>query len=279
MTSTPGSETSSLDPTSKEFQPSNRLLGDRTSNWEDVAKRESRIFARETASAANGLPKVFLVSLSKMRNFDQMYRNMLRKLHERADVYEAKTSFEFMRIFSERHDFAAIIITDETLAPIISRGNMIPQHPLINAQLKFYAQSGGTVIMACEMAFHGTTLSFNSYIMMEWGVPWIFATRIQKVFAFNSLMHPALRDRISQGSYMMNAVCLANASPEEIVLSHSNGSPAIMRAYGSGFLGWLGDTQFENGSVKLLIAMCNLSREPIRGAQRGSIIWKERTRS
>ena len=115
--------------------------------------------------------------------------------------------------------------------------------------------------MVCDLALHGLTLSFNTYIKIIWKTDGMFVTRQHMHFGPNRYVLGRGRACLNMNMY---ALFLSNLQPHDIIIFHSNGSPALLESYGRGFVDWFGDINAERDSIEVLIAIYNLSDALVR---------------
>ncbi|KAF5871365.1 putative u1biquitin-specific peptidase protein [Botrytis fragariae] len=234
------------------------LRGAAKYTW-DKEKLNIALKELDTSSLSGDALSILLVSLGKEYWFDGMYVDVIAKLRSKTTVREVTDSISAMKhVRNAIQNYLAIIVTDAVF--------MLPTYLAINRELIEYVKSGGTVIFGFMIANLAEPPTFEKYFSSSgWGLNWKFGTYTRDTYEVNSQAHLTKSCKATLESYGMKALSLKNAKPEDRVYagpgSARNQSPAIFAKYGrnetkQGYVGWLGDVNVEEGTTKLLLAMC-----------------------
>ena len=207
-----------------------------------------------------GKPKVLLLSLNKQPWFDDMYSGLLKAIATRADVVEA-TSLPIPHLSPST--YSAVFITNEALTD--------RKHMKVLSQAIDYARGGGIVVIGALFASFTKLTDFDSHFL-TWGVSWKAAGYRRSTCVFDRTTHPGFRsNQRLPASYSMKAVSLQGVGPGDIVYKRNESdktdedrsslleeATVTYTRLGSGYLGYIGDVNAEEGSTSVALAMCGL---------------------
>ncbi|GLB35584.1 hypothetical protein LshimejAT787_0211490 [Lyophyllum shimeji] len=161
-----------------------------------------------------------------------------------------------------------VFVTD---AGIIKR-----QHSQVVTNLVEYAKAGGSVIIGGSFSSFIKPRDMTTFFKTSWGVNWEPGSYHRTKFFLNPAHDLAKTNPSLPPSYSMKALHVKDTPPdlmvyrptqesrlESVVFSDKpvtifNESPAIRTRIGKGFLGYVGDVNWEEGSSKLVLAMLGL---------------------
>ncbi|KAL6301896.1 hypothetical protein BKA93DRAFT_930024 [Sparassis latifolia] len=226
--------------------------------------------------SVNGKPIILMLSLEKEPWFEESYSQLYSALAKNAMLHEAQTvrSATLLLYPSAPPLPSAVLITD---AAITSSAYLSLQYRLIE-----YAKAGGRVILGCEFSNHlqlGSAASFFA----RWGLTWDAGVYYRTTFSVNPAGIPApLSGTALFAEYSMKALHVKNISRETAVYiptiqSHIEShvfpatpitgaqleqSPAMFVRIGDGYLGYVGDVNGEQQTIRLLLEMCGVQVKP-----------------
>lgn len=200
------------------------------------------------------------------------YSQLYRALRKNAVVHEVETIPAAMKHLFVYPSPLAVLVTD---AAISQR----EYGPLV-ARLVAYARAGGRVVLGCQFSNH---LDSAQSFFQRWGLPWDAGSYHRTTFALNPAGLPTpVASAALFPSYSMKALHIANVAraaavyvptddsriesrvfaPMQITGTQLEESPAVFVRVGAGYLGFVGDVNGEQGSLRLLIEMCGIKVKP-----------------
>ncbi|EMD35999.1 hypothetical protein CERSUDRAFT_156746 [Gelatoporia subvermispora B] len=215
-------------------------------------------------------PAILMVSLQKVDWLDSGYSQLYSGLRKNAIVSEILTVRAAKRAMASSKP-SAILVTDSTISK--------PAYSDFLKELVAYTRAGGRVILGAQ---------FSSYFQpdqgprffSQWGMPtWDIGSYHHTVFALNPAgIPPPLDPATLFPEYSIKAVLIRGAprdaavylpSPSSRVQSNVfpnvkvtgaqlEESPALWARVGDGFLGYIGDVNGEQASIRLMIEMCGV---------------------
>ncbi|PTB45006.1 hypothetical protein M441DRAFT_33803 [Trichoderma asperellum CBS 433.97] len=215
-------------------------------------------------------PVIFVLTLSDeatQNNFQSSHARLLNELFERATVRHANTAEKAFGLFTQCAEPHAVFIADGGIAR--------PNCEIINQRLALYAACGGIVIFGGLFAasrgddlkkvfkqtwdlpwepgsFHRTTLSLN-----EGAITSTLKTRLQASYSQKALHLYGVQKNESWYLPTQNSV-IEEWVPRAGPITDFSESPIIYACYGSGHVGFIGDTEAEEGTVICILAMLGI---------------------
>lgn len=241
---------------------SDGLRGEKKLMWDkDRVNEVLRELHKNPLASTAGVkvPKypILLISLSKMPFFDDMYAPVLAELSLRANLSEVThISSAMHQMLRAPEEYYAVIVTD----PEVMEEEYYDLHQL----LVDYAAGGGTVVFAFHVSSFAHFDVLETFFRYPWKLNWKVASYTRDDFNLNPRTNCGLfveRNPNLFQTYSMKALHLKGCEPDERVYissPDSTGSPAIFASYEIGYVGWIGDVNVEDGTTKLLLAMCDL---------------------
>ncbi|KAL8981037.1 MAG: hypothetical protein Q9177_005699 [Variospora cf. flavescens] len=200
--------------------------------------------------------------------FDELYQGVRAQIASLASTQEA-TSMESAQSLLSTQSFMAVLVVDG--------GSSVKEHNALQKQLVSYATVGGTVIFCCLFASFIRPPDM-SQLWKNFNEPWKSGDYHRSTFYLSQKMKNVFgsqRAKNLPSEYSMKALHLANVPvgsrvyvpleqsrtesrvfPPDAV--DSSQTPAAFHKYGSGWLGYIGDVNNEDGSQALLMAMLDL---------------------
>lgn len=215
-------------------------------------------------------PIIFVLTLSDERtqnNFQVSHAQLLNEFFERATIRHAKTAEKAFGLFAQCSEPHAVFIADG--------GITRPNCEIINQKLALYAACGGIVIFgglfgasrAGDLrkvfkqtwdlpwepgSFHRTTLSLN-----EGAITSTLKTRLQASYSQKSLHLYGVQKNESWYLPTQDSV-IEERVPRSGPITDFSESPIIYACYGSGHVGFIGDTEAQEGTVICILAMLGI---------------------
>ncbi|KAG6897875.1 hypothetical protein C0992_009673 [Termitomyces sp. T32_za158] len=139
-----------------------------------------------------------------------------------------------------------------------------------------YTKAGGTVVIGGAFSNNVSLDYMGTFFLKSWGVPWKDGSYHRTTFSLNPAHELAKSNPLLAQSYSMKALHVKDISPDVVVyqptegsrlesmvfspspITNLNESPAVRTRVGKGYLGYIGDVNWEDGSAKLLLAMMGL---------------------
>ncbi|KAL3417694.1 hypothetical protein PVAG01_10704 [Phlyctema vagabunda] len=214
-------------------------------------------------------PQILLLSLAFRSFFDETYSSLIDVLGQSARLQRAKTSAGALH-YLEANNPRAIIASDEGLT---EHANVA-----VLEKVKAYVQSGGLVIFGLHFPSFTSPTVFDEFFDERFDVPWKSGDYHRTYFAFNpscKLPTAVERDRFP-GQYSMKALHVENAREHEKIFVPVHGALTLSSVFpstpvdetqaalvgtevGAGFLVYAGDVNAEEGSDRVIMALCGLS--------------------
>ena len=213
-----------------------------------------------TTTPNSSLPSTFLISLGEKDLFNKVFTPLLSELKFRSNVTQCADSNGAIAILSSLNP-SAVLITDPE---IVER-----KHKVLLGKLVDYAKSGGTVIFCGLFSGFITVPDLARFFSTSWSLPWKSGSYARNSFVLNSSRSARLKNnREILPSYHMKALHITGATRDSAVYIPETGyrsteSPILFTPFGQGFLGYIGDVNAEIGSIRIILAMCNLERNDL----------------
>ncbi|KAL8653283.1 MAG: hypothetical protein Q9210_002183 [Variospora velana] len=197
--------------------------------------------------------------------FDELYQDIRARIASLASTQEA-TSMASAQSLLSTQSFMAVLVADS--------GTSVKKHNALQIQLASYAAVGGTVIFCCLFASFIRPPDMGK-LWKNFNMPWGSGDYHRSTFYLSQKMKNVFgsqRAKHLPSEYSMKALHLANVPVDSRVyvpLEQSrtesrvfppaavdnSQTPAAFHKYGSGWLGYIGDVNNEDGSQALLMAM------------------------
>jgi hypothetical protein len=213
-------------------------------------------------------PEIFLLSLAHSPVFDEIYSSLIDKLSESATVKRAKTVTGAVRYLGE-HNPKAIIITD--------RGLIEDASAEVLQNVISYVQNGGLVIAGLHFPNFVRPDEFDNFFASAFALPWRAGDYHRTDFELNRscVLPQGVKTSSLPGPYSMKTLHINNARPHEkifvpvrnartqsLVFAPTPVDPtqaAVTGAkIGNGYVVYCGDVNPEEGSDKVILALCGL---------------------
>ncbi|KAI0776992.1 hypothetical protein BD413DRAFT_524578 [Trametes elegans] len=227
-------------------------------------------------SFAGGSPHqtVLIISLEKDSWVDEMYAQLYQALRKNATVHEISDARAAASVLSSNTPPFSVLVSD---AGIASSKHV----PLLNRLVR-YARAGGRVVLGMQLGNY-LRLDTASSFFRAWGLDWDAGSYFRTTFALNPAgLPPPLSATALFPSLSMKALHVKNAprecavylptaqsrleslvyAPTPISGDMAAESPAVFTRVGEGYLGYVGDVNAEQGSIRLLIEMCGVAIQP-----------------
>lgn len=201
---------------------------------------------------ATSTQDVLLVSLEPPFPFEDMYADLLTAISSKASIIEGTTSTAVLQVLSDTEKLASlagVLVTDT--------GVTQKKHKNVAAKLVEYARAGGVVIFGFTLPTFIRPLDANLFFSSQLGLDWKFGSYHREVFRLSK----AMTRFVGLKEYSMKAVQLKDVPPASRLYvsgQDANQSAVAFEQVGTGYLGWIGDVNTEEGSTRLVLAMCNL---------------------
>ncbi|KAL4966777.1 uncharacterized protein BDV14DRAFT_34860 [Aspergillus stella-maris] len=212
-------------------------------------------------------PNILLLSLSYRDFLDETYAPLFNRLLQVANIKRAKTVSAALRVLAE-NTFKAIIITDEGLASSKQANREVL------AKVKTYVQDGGLAIAGLHFPNFTRMDAFTKFFDY-FGLPWTNGDYHRTSFQLNpsGVFPGSTRYDVLPGHYSMKVLHVKNARPDEKLFIPQDGAKTQSRVFsaeyvdesqaavvgaklGRGFLVYCGDVNGEDGSNRLMVALC-----------------------
>ncbi|KKZ66247.1 hypothetical protein EMCG_08018 [[Emmonsia] crescens] len=197
------------------------------------------------------------MSFDKKSYFDEIFKPLLQTLASKARFQQA-TKPKAALFYPSNNTPTAIIVTDS--------GIVKSKHSAVLEKAISYARHGGTVIFRDEL---------NQFFHSHWDLPWEFGDYQRTTVYINP--HARLVHKVRfPAAYSQKAVFLRNVPAdaalylpiEDLVteslvfpsrpVTNRMHMPVAFAAVGEGSLGYVGDTNTEEASYAVIVAMCRL---------------------
>ncbi|OBZ73326.1 hypothetical protein A0H81_07173 [Grifola frondosa] len=206
---------------------------------------------------------ILLISLLKESWIDEVYSQLYSGLHKNAIVHEAKGIKAANKFLSASPPPDAVLVTD---AAIQER-----KHAALLEHLVEYVRVGGRVVLCVQFSNHFEPKHAPSFFQ-HWGMPWDIGSYHRTTFALNPTGAPsrspagalpviqhedaALEECPERGgSVCPDGLILRRVTSIRTRPDHGRGLheyPAVFARLGSGFLGYVGDVNGEQPTIRLV---------------------------
>lgn len=215
-------------------------------------------------------PIIFVLTLADettQNNFQSTHAQLLNEFFERATIRHANTAEKAFSLFTQCSQPHAVFIADGGIAR--------PNSEIINQRLTVYAACGGIVLFGGLFAasrVHDLKKTFKQ----TWDLPWEPGSFHRTTLSLNegaitSTIKPGLLTSYSQKALHLYGVqkneswylptqdsVIEEWVPRPGPITDFSESPIIYACYGSGHVGFIGDTDAEEGTVLCILAMLGI---------------------
>ncbi|KAL1942221.1 hypothetical protein VTO73DRAFT_6285 [Trametes versicolor] len=240
------------------------------------AARSKAPTAVRSAAQGSGPPKpnVLVISLEKAHYTDDTYDQLYRALRKNATVIEALHSRSANKALSGTPRPSAVLVSDAAITQ--------PKYAALLARLIEYARGGGRVVLGVQFSNHFQLDTVGPFFR-KWGLALQGGSYHRTTFGLNPAGVPApLKANMLFPTVSMKALHLKNVprecavylptpashlesmvyAPTPITGDKAEESPAVWARVGDGYLGYVGDVNAEQGSIRLTLEMCEVQIEP-----------------
>ncbi|KAK1252373.1 hypothetical protein MKX08_003560 [Trichoderma sp. CBMAI-0020] len=215
-------------------------------------------------------PIIFVLTLADettQNNFQSSHARLLNELFERATVWHANTAEKAFGLFTQCSQPHAVFIADGGIAR--------PSSEIINQRLALYAACGGIVLFGGLFAASRVD-DLKKVFTQTWDLPWEPGSFHRTTLSLNegaitSTIKPGLQASYSQKALHLYGVqkneswylptqdsVIEEWVPRPGPITDFSESPIIYACYGSGHVGFIGDTGAEEGTVRCILAMLGI---------------------
>jgi hypothetical protein len=215
---------------------------------------------------------VMLLALDGDDMTERYSESLIAGIRAKLELVKAVTSDLALRHLASP-DLAGVLVTD---AGITNRKNANILRKLVE-----FTKSGGSVVLGGAFSSHVRPLDLNSFFEKSWGLTWKSGPYHRETF-FRHSSHDLVKKNASlPPSYSMKALHVKDIKPEVAVyrptqdsrveslgsasqqVSNFSESPAVQTRMGDGYLGYVGDVNYEEGSSNVILAMLGLLDAPL----------------
>ncbi|KAI4227956.1 MAG: hypothetical protein L6R36_002036 [Xanthoria steineri] len=202
--------------------------------------------------------------------FDDLYEPLCDAISQKYSTIHAKSAADVRPLLSDP-SLQAILVVDGGL----TNGK---KHIALQKQLSSYAHAGGTILFCCLFSNFSQVPDVNR-MFRSFGLPWEFGNYHRTTFYLSQHIRSILGHQRAiklEREYSVKAVHLKNTLvdsrvyvPLEQSRTESRGfpptavdqgqTPAAFSKHGSGWIGYIGDVNNEEGSRSLLMALLGKS--------------------
>ncbi|KAI4284336.1 MAG: hypothetical protein L6R38_001491 [Xanthoria sp. 2 TBL-2021] len=202
--------------------------------------------------------------------FDDLYQGLCDEISQKYSTVQARSAADVRPLLSAS-SLKAILVVDGGLT-------VGKEHIALQKQLSSYAQAGGTIIFCCLFSSFSRPPDFDR-MFRSFGLPWEFGNYHRTTFYLGQNIKSVLGHQRSielEREYSMKAVHLKNTPVDSRVyvpLEQSRTqsmvfaptavdqeeTPAAFSKHGSGWIGYVGDVNNEQGSRALIMALLDLA--------------------
>ncbi|KAK3654134.1 hypothetical protein LTR56_004188 [Elasticomyces elasticus] len=215
---------------------------------------------------ADGAPTIALLSLEKQGFFDEMFEGLVATLKAKGSITE----------YTDR-DGAYDMLTAATRPDIVlATDAALPESKYMSIRRKAYdyATNGGTLIFMGHFSSFARPPAIKT-MFNAFGLPWESGDYHRTTFDVNAAMTrfdtASLVPSYSQKALHLQHVAREDAiylptsssqtqsmvfAPQSVNLAQS---PAVLGVCGRGKVGYLGDVNAEEGTTKVVLAMCGIA--------------------
>jgi hypothetical protein len=207
-------------------------------------------------------PVIFLLSLDDDSLFDKMYSRLIDAVATRATITRATKPAAALNFLSANNP-KAIFITDPALVDAANSA--------VLQRVTSYVRGGGTAVIGGSFSGWVQPQEIGNWFSSQWGLTWKFGSYHGDTVYLNPLAQrvphmglPAaysqkaifLKDVGSNASWYLTPKYTDEESGEQLVDTQE--TPVAFTLLGSGWLGYVGDVNAEEGSDAVILAMFGL---------------------
>ncbi|KAF8061751.1 hypothetical protein FPV67DRAFT_1452635 [Lyophyllum atratum] len=214
--------------------------------------------AKQRTATSDPFDRPFILLMALDGDPNEDYKQpTLAALQAKMEMKKAVSSNEALAYLASPN-LAGVFVADAALA---SR-----KHSQVLVKMVEYARGGGSVVLGGSFSSFIRPTDMARFFADSWGVAWKSGAYHRTTFSLNpshelAKSHPAL-----PSSYSMKALHVQGITPGAAIYKESGASPtqspAVQIRFGQGHMGYIGDVNWEVGSIKLLLAMLRLSTSP-----------------
>ncbi|RPD52547.1 hypothetical protein L226DRAFT_496202 [Lentinus tigrinus ALCF2SS1-7] len=235
--------------------------------------------AADTAPLApsDNLPvrrKVLLLSIHKHDWIDETYSQLYRGLMRNAYIAEACDAVDANAALLDSSPPDAVVVTDAAITEV--------SYSALLQKLVDYTNNGGTLIFGVNFSTFFPQMKSREFFQ-RWKLSWSSGDYYRTTFALNPAGVPSpLSSAALVPSFSMKALHLKDVpaecavyyatsdshleslvyAPTKITPKQATQTPAAFAPVGKGFLGYIGDVNGEQGSIRLTLEMCGVRIRP-----------------
>jgi hypothetical protein len=198
---------------------------------------------------------VMLLALDGDDLTERHSESLIAGIRAKLELVKAVTPNQALRHLASPN-LAGVFVTD---AGITNRKTANVLRKLVE-----FAKSGGSVVLGGAFSSYVSPLDMNSFFEKSWGLAWKSGSYHRATFSRHS-SHDLVKANTSLlPSYSMKALHVKGIKPEVAVyrpqeIPDLSESPVVRTRMGNGYLGYVGDVNYEEGSSKVILAMFGLS--------------------
>lgn len=147
------------------------------------------------------------------------------------------------------------------------------KHASVLRKLVNFAKRGGSVVLGGAFSSFVRPLDMNSFFEKSWGLTWKSGSYHRETFYRRSSHDLVKRSASLVSSYSMKALHVKDIQSDVAVYSPTEDShlrtqqisesPVVHTRMGNGYLGYVGDVNYEEVSSKVILAMLGLLDAPL----------------
>ncbi|KAH9946733.1 hypothetical protein B0H21DRAFT_387638 [Amylocystis lapponica] len=237
-------------------------------------KKTTAVPSTSTTGVQNTVkkPTVLVLSLEKEEWLAESYCQLYSALRKNATVHEVESVPAAMRHLSAAPPPSAVLATDSAISQ--------RTHGLLATHLAAYVRAGGRLVLGCQFSSHLITPTAPTFFQ-RFGLPWAAGSYHRTTFALNPAGAPQpLASAALPPTYSMKALHIKHVARAAMVyvptdesrieshvfaavpVAERTESPAVCARVGAGLVGYAGDVNGEQGSLRLLVEMCGVRIAP-----------------
>ncbi|KAF5386644.1 hypothetical protein D9615_002037 [Tricholomella constricta] len=179
----------------------------------------------------------------------------LTALSNKIPIKKAVSSEEALTHLDSPH-LAGVFVADAALTE--------RKHSQVLSKLVQFTKAGGSVVIGGSFSSWVTPPAMAPFFANNWGIKWKSGSYHRAMFSLNASHDVAKSNPDLPSSYSMKALHIIGVAPGTVVYREQGAnpteSPAVRVRCGKGHLGYIGDVNWEEGSIAVLIAMLHLPR-------------------
>ncbi|OSD02331.1 hypothetical protein PYCCODRAFT_1411269 [Trametes coccinea BRFM310] len=193
----------------------------------------------------------------------ELYAQLYRALRRNASVTEVWDSRAASQALASSYRYSAVLIVDGAL--------MDPEHSQIASRLAEYTRAGTRVVLGVDVAGSISPPSMKAFFS-RWGLPWTSGDYGRTTVVLNpaglpkplraTALFPSMDAKALYVKKVQREHAVYIAGPDGWVGRDEDESPAVFARVGNGYLGYVGDVNGEQQSIRLLIEMLGVTIRP-----------------